>query len=285
MGQGKRYACASLVTTPGYVLGARVLGHSIRRSGWRHELLMLVTPEIDSAARRDLARVWDRVVEVEPIANPNPPAAQGLDTFATTYTKLQVWGQTEYSKLVFIDADAIVLGDLSELVRRPSFAAAPCASIPDMFNSGVMVLHPSRQVLRDMLSKVDVLPSYDGADQGFLNAYFADWFTGPTERRLPMIYNVPRMLAIYAPAWNRVKDDLRVLHFHGPRKPWVKQSRFARFVSRTMLRLTGVRFPDPSPRDYWWEMYHDMQAMREPPQIAGSIPRAAGTQPPLRRAG
>ncbi len=284
MHYGKRYACVTVVTTPSYVLGAQVLGHSIRRSGWPHELLVLVTPDIDSASRRQLAQIWDHVVEVEPIANPIPADARGLEAFATTYTKLRIWGQAEYSKLVFVDADAIVLGDLTGLLRRPAFAAAPCASIPDCFNSGVMVVQPSRPVLRDMLSKINELPSYDGSDQGFLNSYFADWYAGPSERRLPMIYNMPRMLAIYAPAWERVKADMKVLHFHGPRKPWVKRNRLSRFVSRTMLRLTGVRFPDPAPRDYWWEMYHDLEATRGKP-LSIAAPSEPITPAPMRRAG
>lgn len=46
------------------------------------------------------------------------------------------------------------------------FAAAPDVFPPDKFNAGVMVLKPSLSVLKDMLSKVDKLPSYDGGDTG-----------------------------------------------------------------------------------------------------------------------
>lgn len=50
--------------------------------------------------------------------------------------------------------------------REVDFAAAPDVFPPDKFNAGVMVVVPSLLVLEDMLSKVEVLPSYDGGDTG-----------------------------------------------------------------------------------------------------------------------
>lgn len=44
-------------------------------------------------------------------------------------------------------------------------------------------------VFKDMLSKIEELPTYDGGDTGFLNAYFPDWYTMPSEHRLPYGFN------------------------------------------------------------------------------------------------
>ena len=257
---GSRYACATVVTTSKYVLGALVLGHSIRRSGWKHELAVLVTSDVGPSDRKRLLQVWDRVIEVEPIANPNPPAKLGFHSFATVYTKLRLWEQTDYAKLIYLDADTIVLGDLSDLLDRPDFAAAPCGTAPDQFNSGVLVLDPSARVFEDMTAQLPVLQSYDGGDQGFLNSFYPDWFTGPAGHRLPMIYNVPRLLAFYATAWRRLEGRIKVLHFYGPQKPWqLKDGMAHRVLSRLITTATALEIAQPTPRSLWWDLHRDLE--------------------------
>ncbi len=52
------------------------------------------------------------------------------------YTKLHVWNLVEFEKVVYIDADALVLQNVDELFSRPGFAAAPDVFPPDKFNAG-----------------------------------------------------------------------------------------------------------------------------------------------------
>lgn len=268
-----RYACVSVITTPAYVLGALVLGHSIRKSGWPHDLLILVTRDVGAADRERLLRIWDRVAEVEPIANPNPPEGQAFASFATTYTKLRIWEQTDYDKLIYLDADTLVLRDLQELLDRPGFAAAPCGTAPDQFNSGVLVLTPSRDIFSDMLQKLPVLRSYDGGDQGFLNEYFADWYTGPASQRLPLTCNVPRLLAYYASAWRRLDGQIKVIHFYGPQKPWdLKDGWWHKVLSRLITRFTALELVEPAPRTLWWAMHHEMRACLSEPASNANTP-------------
>ena len=77
------------------------------------------------------------------------------------------------------------------------------------FNSGVIVLEPSASLFETMQAALPVLPSYDGGDQGFLNAFFDQWYfyemeqikavedmneihqryLSPASNRLPLAYN------------------------------------------------------------------------------------------------
>ncbi len=254
------YACVTLITTPSYVVGAEVLGYSLKRSGWPHETAVMVTPNIDQAHRDRLSRYWNRVVEVEPLGNPNPLRDQGTSYFGTLYTKLRLWGLTEFDKVVFLDADTVVLGSLEDLLDRPDFAAAPCMGGLDAFNGGVVVARPSKDTLEDMLAKVPSLPSYDGSEQGFLNSYFSDWYTGSPERRLPAIYNVPHILYFYHPSWNRLRKDMRVLHFFGARKPWGSRSWLAKTLTGKVQRSMVERVGDgPNPRQIWWSLHREME--------------------------
>jgi glycogenin glucosyltransferase len=236
-----------------------VLGFSLQRSGWPHETRILVTSEVGVDDRYRLSRFWSRIVEVEPIQNPHPVEQHGLDTTTECYTKLRVWQQTDLTKLVYIDADAIVLGDLEPLLDRPSFSAAPCMWPSDIFNAGVLVLDPSQDVFNDMVPKIGTLPSYDGSDQGFLNSYFPDWFTGPSEHRLPAVYNASQVLYLYAPTWRYMLPRIRILHFMGPVKPWNQDTR----LRRNLLKHVLVRFGKspgelPTPTELWWGLRSEL---------------------------
>ncbi|HQX50163.1 MAG TPA: glycosyltransferase family 8 protein [Planctomycetaceae bacterium] len=255
----KTVACATLVTTPAYVIGAQVLGHSVRKSGWKHEMVAMVTSQIGNPDREKLSRIWDRIVEVGPISNPNSVQNQALANFPTTYTKLRIWEQTDYEKVIFIDADAVVLGDFTDLLQRPSFAAAPCMTAPDCFNTGVLVVEPSQEMFVDLMARRQECYSYDGSDQGFLNGYFPDWFTGDAARRLPLTYNVPWFLSFYRAGWDRAKSDIRILHYCGPQKPWDQRSEWQMKVLYRLIRVfTSLKLADPRPQTYWTEMHHDL---------------------------
>ena len=45
------------------------------------------------------------------------------------------------------------------------------------------------KVFKDMLSKIETLPTYDGGDTGFLNSYFPQWYESSSIQRLPYGFN------------------------------------------------------------------------------------------------
>ena len=254
-----RIACATMLTGESYLDGTLVLGHSLRANGWTGEMLALVTPDISASARQKMARYWDRLIEVENIANPNPPEKFGLPQFATMYTKLRIWELEEYSRLIYIDADTVVMGNLDALKfekmsKPPAFAAVPCMWTPDTFNAGILVIEPSRAVFDDMMVKMKTTPSHDGSDQGFLNNYFHDWFSSPSTRRLPAVYNLHQHNYQYAAAWRKHLPVLKILHFTGF-KPWELKRPWHRKLLRFWLqRLTQAAPEGPSPVEIWWQV-------------------------------
>lgn len=255
-----RFGAVTLVTTESYVIGAVVLGESLRRSGWQHETTALVTPEISAEARAKLARRWDRIVDVDHVRNPFPRDAQGQPYFETTFTKLRIWQQTGYTRLVYLDADTIVVGSIAELLERPKFAAAPCMWLPDYFNSGVLVVEPSLEVFDDMFTRLGTFPIYDGSDQGFLNVYFQDWYGSGPEHRLEAKFNFNHFLYMYAASWKWSLSDLRVLHYT-KLKPWRNRSRLGRaLVRRWAQTFTQAPREGLSPFEIWWQIHDSMEA-------------------------
>jgi glycogenin glucosyltransferase len=196
----------TLCNGDGYVPGVEALGRSLDRTATVHEKVLLVTPDVPAAARQTLSEGGWRVQQVEVIENPNPSTSQLFARFANTFTKLRAFELTDYDKLVLLDADTIVLQNIDDLFERPNMSAAPDFLLPDRFNSGVLVVEPDKRLFERMLESLLTSESYDGGDQGFLNTFFPDWYTGPAARRLPAGYNLHQFFDAHpeqASGWRR----------------------------------------------------------------------------------
>mmetsp|Transcript_11181 Transcript_11181/g.18261 ORF Transcript_11181/g.18261 Transcript_11181/m.18261 type:complete len:319 (-) Transcript_11181:96-1052(-) len=220
------YAYVTLVTSKWYVQASQTLGYSLLKTHTPADMIAMVTSKVDLGSRDQLAAAGWTVRVVEPIANPNIAELKvkqhgdsskvqinKRDTFADTYTKLHVWKMEEYHKIVFIDSDTVVVQNIDELFSLPELSAGmDCC---DMFNSGVMVLAPSKQTFQDMMAKTNVLHSYDGGDQGFLNLYFNNW------NLLPHAYNALQQQYLINKEAFRL-DSAKVIHYVAY-KPWLMQ--------------------------------------------------------------
>lgn len=136
----------------------------------------------------------------------------------SAFTKVNLWKQAQFRKIVYIDADVVAYRAPDELFELPyALAAAPDIGWPDLFNTGVMVLTPdvSEYYALAALAKRGV--SFDGADQGLLNMHFKDSY-----HRLPFTYNVtPSAHYQYLPAYYHFQSSINMVHFIGSEKPWM----------------------------------------------------------------
>eukprot|EP00198_Chlamydomonas_reinhardtii_P013422 XP_001702759.1 predicted protein [Chlamydomonas reinhardtii] len=94
-------AYATLVYGEDFVLGARVLGQSLREAGTTRDMVALTTGSLSAASELTLASDGWRVIHVAPVANPGKGPQPGLGypaRFAYVYTKLYIFKMTEYKK-------------------------------------------------------------------------------------------------------------------------------------------------------------------------------------------
>ena len=124
-----RCAFVSLVMRgDAYVPGALVCAHSLRLAGTRARLVCMVTACVSALARRRLRCVWDEVVEVPALrfecrklvsVKQRRMYEQWVET---SFTKWNCLALTQYAKVVFIDADKVVLANCDELfsLRAPA---------------------------------------------------------------------------------------------------------------------------------------------------------------------
>jgi glycogenin len=134
----------------------------------------------------------------------------------STFTKIELWRQTQYKRIVYLDADMVCLRAPNELLRLDTaFAAAPDIGWPDCFNSGMMVLNPNMGDYYALLALAQRGISFDGADQGLLNMHFRDW------ERVSFAYNcTPSGNYQYVPAYRHFQSSISAVHFIGKDKPW-----------------------------------------------------------------
>lgn len=173
--------------------------------------------------RSQLSKVFDLIQEVD-VLDSNDEANLALlsrPELGVTLTKLHVWNLTQFKKAVFLDADCLVVQNVDELFERDEISAVTDVGWPDCFNTGVFVFRPSADTYAALLKFALEKGSFDGGDQGLLNAYFADWATKDIKNHLSFIYNmVATVIYSYAPAFKRFGADVKIVHFLGNTKPW-----------------------------------------------------------------
>ncbi|CAH8500429.1 unnamed protein product [Schistosoma bovis] len=261
----------TLATNDEYCVGALVLAASLKQSETSKELTILVTPGLSSQMRQLLCSTYDNVIEVQPVITKgwSQPVIGGRTELIETFTKIQVWSLTQFTKVVFMDADTLVLQNVDELFDRSEFTAAPDPLWPDCFNSGVFILEPSMDTYNGLLRMLFDSGSFDGREQGLLNTYFSNWLEGDISHRLPCIYNCICRISddtsfeFYTSrsAWVQFGGSVRVVHFAGPIKPWHKtsaaktcsQAAFRTFFNsdknrRSICRVAGMLA-------YWWSLF------------------------------
>lgn len=179
---------------------------------------------------------------IEPIRN---PSAKKGSYNEWNYSKLRVWQLSDYDKVIFIDSDIIVLKNLDSFFLYPQISAS--ANDKMLFNSGIMVIEPSKCRLKDLMSKTSKLASYNGGDQGFLNEAFTWW------HRLPAKLNHLKVFVRKGNPNHEIPDDVYAVHFLGW-KPWMCYRDYDcnwDIVARHI-------FASDSAHRRWWRVYDAM---------------------------
>eukprot|EP00929_Paragymnodinium_shiwhaense_P038165 TRINITY_DN20218_c0_g2_i1.p1 TRINITY_DN20218_c0_g2~~TRINITY_DN20218_c0_g2_i1.p1 ORF type:complete len:293 (-),score=58.98 TRINITY_DN20218_c0_g2_i1:92-901(-) len=220
-GSRKPSVYATLLTSDDFLMPVQALAASLRATGTDKKLLVLHTDQVSKGVvgRLTGAQLEPRLVE----AIPNPHKTNVAGWVNSGFTKLRLWEQDDFEKIVYVDADCIVMETVEELFDRPSPSFAPDVFPPDKFNAGVIVLQPCRDVFAEMLQRIPTASSHDGGDTGFLNSFYPSWYEMPAAHRLPFRYNALRTMYWFTHAnpgyWEAVKP-IKVLHFCSSPKPW-----------------------------------------------------------------
>lgn len=232
----------TLLSSKNYLEGVLVLDNSLKKVGSKYPLTVLVS--------LDLYNNYKEIVEILAF---NKIEYQILEKKITlpveitqkiyskrwinTFDKLQVFGLTSYSKIVFLDSDMLVVKNIDHLFDKShlSFATASeqvsgCENwtLP---NSGMMVLVPEKglpEKIFEIWPQVQTSKK-DFSDQDLIHEYFSDIIRRDQSWRVPAIYNcfvylidkIVRERKYNLNFKNQDKNTISVLHFAIKDRPWL----------------------------------------------------------------
>lgn len=233
-----RYAFVTLVMCGDeYIKGALTLAWSLRQQKTQHELIVMVTPDVSVPAMKLLRKLYDRVIKVQYIKTRVKSALRGKKYrredmwMEYSLTKARMLKLTEYDKIVWLDADSLVLNNIDELFELQT-PAGVCSSIrnhdywhgskiPELEiensvdnNYGVhgctMVLTPNldHYLLASSLPQIGTTANFVGPDEYFFTQlYKTEW------HHIHVQYACTK--------WFYEMRDVKpeVIHFSGD-KPW-----------------------------------------------------------------
>ncbi len=224
-------AYITVLTNERYLDGAVVLSESLKAVQAKYPFYVLCPDDIKPEL---IERLGERNISV--LTAPNLPdevinRENREEYWKETLFKLKIFGLEQFEKIVFLDADMIVLQNLDALfeLSHMTAVAAGQSSYPDWsrLNSGLMVVVPNHCELAGLLQCIDsayeekMAAGLGFGDQDVINLYYGDW-PDRKDLHLDERYNV--MLG-YAGCLKRAGGigrwtDIAVYHFTGAQKPW-----------------------------------------------------------------
>ena len=213
-----------------YFVGFHHLIESLRRHSGSLPPVVVLSP--------DLQHVPPGADQLLPV---RPAEYVGIDSVQkafgkSVYFKLDLF-RLPFDRVVYLDTDVLAFKDVSTLWspdhfnERAIYGVRESASLgltnPDWqgrLNTGVLVVNRpllSETTFRSMLTLAKRGNSYDLGDQGVVNAFLSESDNSKLAGELPARFNMPSCVRTNGD-WSTYADDIAMMHYLGPRKPWMQ---------------------------------------------------------------
>jgi lipopolysaccharide biosynthesis glycosyltransferase len=244
-----------------YIPGAIVVAFSIKKTNTKNDIVCMVTPDVSANGVKQLAVVFDIVVPVEYItADTKVLKNKKIESIygswkSVAYTKWNILNMTQYKKVMFMDADLIVVENIDSLfeLQTPagtfSLSQANPFTKKGVYNPYKNVVHGhsvDRKEIRDGFetflcigTSLVITPNsshfeqYNNMVQSMAPFGFERCINGPDEQSIVWFYHnvlnvqwthisqaynmIPWKQKIWMP---KLDDKVYVLHYVSKEKPW-----------------------------------------------------------------
>ncbi|XP_065873038.1 UDP-glucuronate:xylan alpha-glucuronosyltransferase 1 isoform X2 [Euphorbia lathyris] len=234
-----------------YVCGAIAAAQSIRLSGSTRDLVILVDESISVYHRSGLEAAGWKIRIIKRIRNPK---AEKDAYNEWNYSKFRLWQLTDYDKIIFIDADLLILRNIDFLFGMPEISAT--GNNATLFNSGVMVIEPSNCTFELLMEHINEIKSYNGGDQGYLNEVFTWWHRIPKHMNFLKHFWVGDEEEVKQKKIRLFGSDppiLYVLHYLGI-KPWLCFRDYDCNWNSNIFQ----EFASDTAHEKWWKVHDTM---------------------------
>ena len=256
----ENYVFMTVLSNEKYIAGVKALKKSLERVKSKYKLAILVPEEekkelIEVLIKKHILNNDCFVCSQPQLKVEIPPECRFNDHhyWENTFFKLRVANCTEFSKIVMLDSDMLILKNIDHLFDSPHYTAVNHPSINKEWvklNSGLMVICPSNNFHTTLINNIipTIRKRYEEkrrtSDQDVFQETFSDW-ENHKELILPEKYN-----AFYEDIYKLSKkqkydrDDFYVVHFIGESKPFTRN-----WKENTRILLSKLK------RGKFWSFY------------------------------
>lgn len=235
-----------------YVEGALVLAKSLLLSGTKHDLICMITNDVSDHARELLIRYYTRVVLVDFIEYSCPKMLTRRQDqlygkwINYSFTKWQCLSMSDYSKIIYLDADQLVIRNIDHLFDLTAPALCFCSEYYTYYDSfahgatitptnikaffrynkilgktGTVVLNPDK----DLLSTIQQLLNKNNkclVKNRYHNGFDEQIFLQALIKNNISVTQLSLMYVWNAGNYQRLSKNLEpsVINYYGDIKPW-----------------------------------------------------------------
>ena len=240
-------AYITLLSTMDYLPGVITLAESLRQVKSSPPLIIGLSAAIPADAQASLESRALRVLRL-PSDSPLPPMpGQANHHWTNTFDNIHFFSLMQFTKLVYLDSDMIVLDNIDDLFDKPHMSAGAAGRLVHAdwtrLNSGLMVIEPEdglslriAKMLEPAMQRAAAVGNAAIGDQDLINEFYKDW---PTQTNLHLddgynLFHDYTDIYIKNHGYGLAKTGqpldtaglkpIHVLHFAGPLKPWTKRA-------------------------------------------------------------
>ena len=219
----RKEAFITVLTSENYKEGLIVTYLSLRKYSCK-EFVVLVNASITEKTKHELKNLGITILNSDDIPLEENYLSERMirDRWFKTLFKLRIFGVTKYEKLVYLDSDLLICGNIDVLFEKENFSAvSDSVFLPKLsrggLNAGVICFEPSKdleKVLIDLIPKLAPNKEIFG-DQDILNAYLLQW-EKDKNKHLDIKFN-----ACFYEIDHYIDKNPLVVHFILENKPWM----------------------------------------------------------------
>lgn len=225
-------AYVTMITSLSYYKGLKVLVKSLKKTNTAIPLFIMLPTDADDKLKIAVYKLGVNVIECEAIQISD--AAKGsnkMQHWNQTFFKLNVMRLTQLKKIIYIDADMLILKNIDHLFSYPAISATTGgkAAHPDWteFNSGLMVVEPNMETFEHLVACIEPAIkrrqslNLGYGDQDVFNQFYPEWHN-QQDHHFDEVYNAECCYLDALMQKNSFQDfsSIYILHYIGANKIW-----------------------------------------------------------------
>ena len=220
-------AYITFLSTNNYLKGVMVLKRSLEKVDSKYPLYCMVTDNISKDNINALKKMGIKIININriDISNEirNSVTNINLSHWNNCWDKLNIFGLTQFEKVVYLDCDMLVIQNIDNLFECANLTASTDGIYvfgkerEKDLNAGLMVIEPSKDTFNKIIKFINELPEGNYQDQIIIQKFFSDWGSNK-DLHLSEEYNVWVSNSSVYP--KEIIENVKVLHYIGKIKPF-----------------------------------------------------------------